>query len=201
MHRYALLVVLICDPESENTSRAAIFSWIREIRSLAQFCDSHQELSTTLLVPIPNHSASIVLWCFGMGKLRYELFPTDVMRNITEEESDYEVILRDLGINPFAARLILDNIRVGGFNQFPGFNLYPLPLPSHETVANASTDSRAFDVFISMTPLERDMEYGSFVGDGVMNRVSEMIESMAHLNPNQNETGSEDIYSTQISLH
>ncbi|KXG52828.1 uncharacterized protein PGRI_080840 [Penicillium griseofulvum] len=201
MHRYALLVVLICDPGSENNSRAAMFSWIREIRSLAQFCDSYQELSTTLLVPIPDHSASIVLWCFGMGRLRYELFPTDVMKNITEGESEYEVTFRDLGINPFAARLILDNIRVGGFNQFPGFNLYPLPLPSHETVANSSTDSRAFDVFISMTPLERDMEYGSFVGDGVMNRVSKNIESMAYLNPNEHETDSEDIYSTQISLH
>ncbi|KAJ5423252.1 hypothetical protein N7491_008468 [Penicillium cf. griseofulvum] len=201
MHRYALLVVLICNPESGNTSRAAIFSMIRELRSLAEFCDSHQELSTTLLVPIPNHSTSIVLWCFGMGRLRYELFPPEVMENITEGESEYEVALRNLGINPFAARLILDNIRVGGFNQFPGFNLYPLPLPSHETVANASTDSRALDVFISMTPLERDMEYGSFVGDGVMNRVSEMIESMAHLNPDENETDSEDIYSTQVSLH
>ncbi|KAJ5965113.1 uncharacterized protein N7479_004989 [Penicillium vulpinum] len=203
MHRYALLVVLICDPDGDSTdvSSDVILAEIRERRSLAQFCDSYfEELATTLLVPIPNHSASIVLWCFGMGRLRYELLPTEVMENITEEESEYEIALRDLGINPFAARLILDNIRVGGFNQIPGFNLYPLPLPSHETVANVSTDSRAFDAFMNMSPMERDMEYGSFVGEGVMNRVSEMIESMAHSGSNETETASEDTYSTQISL-
>ncbi|KAJ5178580.1 uncharacterized protein N7500_001279 [Penicillium coprophilum] len=200
MHRYAFLVILICESSDADVSMAANVSTLREIGSLAQFCSSHQELCKTLSMPIPNHSASIVLWCFGMGRLRYDTFPPEVMENITEEESEYEVALRDLGINPFAGRLILDNIRVGGFNQFPGFDLYPLPLPSHETVANTSTDSRAFDVFISMTPLERDMEYGSFVGEGVMNRVSETIESTAHLASNENETHGEDIYSTQISL-
>ncbi|KAJ5813107.1 hypothetical protein N7447_010130 [Penicillium robsamsonii] len=197
MHRYALLVVLICEPDNADVSSGAFFSSIRDIGSLAGFCDSQNELSKTLLVPIPNHSTSIVLWCFGMGRLRYELFPSEVIGNIIEGESEYEVALRNLGINPFAGRLILDNIRVSGFNQFPGFDLYPLPLPSH--VANASTDSRAFDVFISMTSLERDMEYGSFVGDRVMNRVSEAIKSMAYMN--SNETDSEDIHSTQISLH
>ncbi|KAJ5497485.1 hypothetical protein N7463_009472 [Penicillium fimorum] len=197
MHRYALLVVLICEPDNADVNSGAFFSSIREIRSLVGFCDSRKELSKTLLVPIRNHSTSIVLWCFGMGRLRYELFPPEVMGNITEGESEYEVVLRDLGINPFAGRLILDNIRVGGFNQFPAFDLYPPPLPSH--VANANTDSRAFDIFISMTSLERGMEYGSFVGDGVMNRVSEAIESMAYMN--SNETDSEDIHSTQISLH
>ncbi|KAJ5356960.1 hypothetical protein N7517_011569 [Penicillium concentricum] len=201
MHRYAFLVILICGADDAVVSSAAFSFWMRDIGSLDRFCDSHKESSETLLVPIPNHSASIVLWCFGMGRLRYEFFPSEYMKNVTEGESEYEVALRDLGINPFAARLILDNIRVGGFNQFSGFDRYPRPLPSsHETVADTRTDSRAFDVFISLTPSERDMGYG-FVGDVVMNRVSEGIESMAHMSSDENETGGEDIYSTPISLH
>ncbi|KAJ5404925.1 hypothetical protein N7465_006209 [Penicillium sp. CMV-2018d] len=200
MHRYVVLVVLICKPESADLGRVSNTSLIREITSLARFCDAYGEWSTTLLIPIPNHSASIVLWCFGMGRLRYELFPPGSIENITEEESDYEVALRDVGINPFGARFILDNIRVGGFKQYPGSNPGSSPLPAHETVPSASTDSRAFDVFISMGPLEQVMQYGSCLGNKQMHKVSEVIESMAHSSSDENETNSEDIYGTQISL-
>lgn len=199
MHRYVVLVVLICKPESADFSRVSNSSLTREITSLARFCDAYGEWSTTLLIPIPSHSASTVLWCFGMGRLRYELFPPGSIENITEEESDYEVALRDVGINPFGARFILDNIRVGGFKQYPGSNP-DSPLPAHETVPSASTDSRAFDVFINMGPLERVMQYGSCLGNKQTHEVSKVIESMAHSSSDENEANSEDIYGTQISL-
>lgn len=202
MHRYLVLVVLICKSESADLSRVSNSSLKREIASLARFCDAFGEWSTTLLIPIPNHSASIVLWCFGMGRLRYELFPPGSIENITEEESDYEVALRDVGINPFGARFILDNIRVGGFRQYPSSYPGSSPLPAHETVPSASTDSRAFDVFINMGPLQQVMQHGSCLGNKQMHNVSEVIESMAQLSSdeNENETNSEDIYGTQISL-
>ncbi|KAJ9485364.1 hypothetical protein VN97_g7988 [Penicillium thymicola] len=200
MHRYAVLVVLICKPESADLSRVSNSSLRREITSLARFCDAFGEWSTTLLIPIPNHSASIVLWCFGMGRLRYELFPPGSIENITEEESDYEVALRDVGINPFGARFILDNIRVGGFKQYPSSYPGSSPLPAHETVPSASTDSRAFDVFINMGPLQQVMQHGSCLGNKQMHEVSEVIESMAQSSSDENETNSEDIYGTQISL-
>ncbi|CAG8903377.1 unnamed protein product [Penicillium egyptiacum] len=200
MHRYALLVVLICKPDRADVSRLANACLVREISSLAEFCDAQNEgLSTTLLIPIPNHSLYIVLWCFGMGRLRYQLFPPGMIENITEGESEYEVALRDLGFNPFAARLILDDIRVGGFNQYTDFKLDPVPLPSHETVASASTDSRAFDMFMNMRSYFRNMEYGSLVGEGVMYRVSEVIESMVHSSSDENENDGEDVYGTQIN--
>ncbi|EKV15824.1 hypothetical protein Pdw03_6209 [Penicillium digitatum] len=199
MHRYALLVVLICKPYRADASRVQNSSLTREITSLAQFCNT-EGLSTTLLIPIPNHSASIVLWCFGMGRLRCELHPPEMIANITEEESEYEVALRDLGVNPFAARLILDNIRVGGFNQDPGFDMNPTALASHEIVANPSTDSRAFDVFMNMDSFERNMKYGSVIGEDVISRVSEVIELTSYTIPDGNETDSEDVFSTQISL-
>ncbi|KAJ5604210.1 hypothetical protein N7537_007166 [Penicillium hordei] len=200
MHRYRALVVLICKPESADLSKVSNSPLRREIPSLARFCDAYREWSTTLLIPIPNDSASIVLWCFGMGRLRYELFPPGSIENITEEESDYEVALGDVGINPFGARFILDNVRVGGFQQYPGSNPDPPPLPIHETVPSASTDSRAFDVFINMGPLERVMQYGPHLGNKQMRKVSEAIESMSHSSSDENETNSEDIYGTQISL-
>ncbi|KAI2706360.1 hypothetical protein DTO006G1_718 [Penicillium roqueforti] len=192
MHRYMLLVILICKPDRADVSRVANASLRRESQSLAEFCDSYEELSTTLLIPIPNHSLYIVLWCFGMGRLRYDLFPAEMMENITDEESDYEVALRDLGINPFAARFILDNIRVRDFSQ------YPPSFPSHETIVNASADSMAFDVFINMERSRRIREYGSTIGAELMYRVSEVIELMAH-SSTENETG-EDMYGTQISI-
>jgi hypothetical protein len=118
-----------------------------------------------------------------------------MIESVTEGESEYEVALRDLGLNPFAARLILDDIRVGGFNQLTDFKLDPVPLPSHETVANASTDSRAFDMFVSMRSFFRNMEYGPLVGEGVMHRVSEVIESTVHSSSDENEND-EDVYGT-----
>ncbi|KAJ6183855.1 hypothetical protein N7519_005156 [Penicillium mononematosum] len=193
MHRYALLVVLICKPDRTDVSRVANACLVREISSLTEFCDTQEELATTLLIPIPNHSLYIVLWCFGMGRLRYELYPPGMIERITEGESEYEVALRDLGLNPFAARLILDDIRVGGFNQVTDFKLDPVPLPSHETVANASTDSRAFDMFVSMRSFFRNMEYGSLVGEGVIHRVSEVIDSTVHSSSDENEND-EDVY-------
>ncbi|KAJ5265500.1 hypothetical protein N7505_004550 [Penicillium chrysogenum] len=198
MHRYELLVVLICKPDRTDVSRVANACLVREISSLAGLCDAQEGLATALLVPIPNHSLYIVLWCFGMGRLRYDLYPPEMIENITEGESEYEVALRDLGLNPFAARLILDDIRVGGFNQVTDFKLDPVPLPSHETVANASTDSRAFDMFVSMRSFFRNMEYGSLVGEDVMHRVSEVIESTVHSSSDENEDD-EDVYGTQIS--
>ncbi|KAJ5686856.1 hypothetical protein N7536_009475 [Penicillium majusculum] len=200
MHRYVVLVVLICKPETADLGRVSNTSLTREITSLARFCDLYGEWSTTLLIPIPNHSASIVLWCFGMGRLRYELFPPGSIENVTEEESDYEVVLRDVGINPFGARFILDNIRVGGFKENPGSDPDPSPVPAEERVSTTSSDSRAFDVFINMEPLEQVMQYGSSLGNKQMHRVSEVIELMAHSRSDDNETNSEDIYGTQISL-
>lgn len=194
MHRYALLVVLICKPDRTDLRRVANACLVREINSLAEFCDAQEGLATTLLIPIPNHSLYIVLWCFGMGRLRYELYPPGMIENITEGESEYEIVLRDLGLNPFAARLILDDIRVGGFNQLTDFKLDPV-LPSHEMVANASTDSRAFDMFVTMRPFFRNMEYGPLVGEGVMHRVSEVIESTVHSSSDEYEND-EDVYGT-----
>ncbi|OQE22729.1 hypothetical protein PENFLA_c012G01334 [Penicillium flavigenum] len=195
MHRYELLVVLICKPDRTDVGRVANACLVREISSLTEFCDAQEGLATTLLIPIPNRSLYIVLWCFGMGRLRYELYPPGMIESITEGESEYEVALRDLGLNPFAARLILDDIRLGGFNQLTDFILDPVPLPSHETVANASTDSRAFDMFVSMRSFFRNMEYGSLVGEGVMHRVSEVIESTVHSSSDENEND-EDVYGT-----
>ncbi|CAI7592983.1 unnamed protein product [Penicillium palitans] len=200
MHRYVVLVVLICKPETADLGRVSNFTLTREITSLARFCDAYGEWSTALLIPIPNHSASIALWCFGMGRLRYELFPPGSIENVTEEESDYEVALRNVGINPFGARFILDNIHVGGFKEYPGSDPDPSPLPADETVPSASTDSRAFDVFVSMGSSERVMHYGPSLGNNQMHRVSEVIESMAHSSSDDNETNSEDIYGTEISL-
>ncbi|KGO39353.1 hypothetical protein PEXP_044340 [Penicillium expansum] len=193
MRRYAMLVVLICKPYTADVSRNPNSSLRTEITSLSQFCDT-EGLSETLLIPIENHPATIVLWCFGMGRLRYELIPPEMIKNITEGESEYEVALRHLGINSFAARLILDNIRVGGFD------LTPLSLLSHETIPNPTTDSRAFDVFVNMESFARNMKYKSVIGEEVISRVSEVIELATHLIPDENETDSEDIYGTQISL-
>lgn len=196
MHRYALLVVLICKPGGADVSRVANDSLIRESNLLSQFCDTYKGLSTTLLIPIPNHSSYIALWCFGMGRLRYELFRPGMMENITEGESEYEVALRDLGINPFAARFILDNIRVSRFNPYPSVDPSP---PSHEIVANASSDSRAFDVFITMESFERNFEYGYVIGDELISKVSEVIELMGY-SINGDETDSDDTHGTQISF-
>ena len=200
IHRYVVLVVLICKPQTADLGRVSNSSFTREITSLARFCDVYGEWCTTLLIPIPNHSASIALWCFGMGRLRYELFPPGSIENVTEEESEYEVALRDVGINPFGARFILDNIRVGGFKQYPSSDPDPSPVPAEETVPSTSTDSRAFDVFINMEPLEQVMQYGSSLGNKQMDRVSEVIELMAHSSSDDNETNGEDIYGTQISF-
>ncbi|KGO76362.1 hypothetical protein PITC_018020 [Penicillium italicum] len=199
MRRYAMLVVLICKPHTADVGRVANSTLTTEITSLARFCDT-EGLSKTLLIPIANHPATIVLWCFGMGRLRYEMIPPEMIKNITEGESEYEIALRDLGINPFAARLILDNIRVGGFNQHPGFDPNPLPLPTHETVANPSTDSRAFDVFMNMDSFARNMKYKSVIGEEVISSVSEVIELTTQLILDENESDSDDVYGTQMSL-
>jgi hypothetical protein len=171
--RYENLFVLISLPDNgSQATRIAETQLKNEFPAFSDFCQTLEYTARVEPVPLDHHPVSIMMWCFGLAKIfgEYSLsFPVS-----KSEETESETELRQAGLNPFAARAILDNpidASTEG-NPAPSQNL---------SLGNTDNEASALDSFLGSLGSEYTQErYKSLVGPRVISRLHEGVATIAH---------------------
>lgn len=195
--RYEILYLLISHSVQvqANTSLAESLRMNNSIQdslhSLNVFCDSFSQ-STTItplqLPALPEHITACILTfaakhTYSLPKICipvpdpdpsiYARFRGYVTLNqlLKDDETRWEIFLRAIGLNPFAARTVLDVLDVeGGAATGPGGELQYFPVKGSEKKQSALT------TFIDMRHIERLYRFKGLIGDGLLVRLHDVIE-------------------------
>lgn len=99
--RYETLYIFICvrSPKADEQIQDAV-------TSLASFCDSFSEDTTVIPMVVSETDGAVASWVEYLGHT--ELSSLRVIPSLRQPETRWEVRLREYGLNPFAARLVLD---------------------------------------------------------------------------------------------
>ncbi|KAJ6010901.1 hypothetical protein N7451_002313 [Penicillium sp. IBT 35674x] len=195
--RYEILYLLISHSVQvqENTSLAESLRMNNSIQeslhSLSVFCDTFSQ-STTItplqLPALPEHMTACILTLaakhtYSLPKICipvpdpdpsiYASFRGYVTLNqlVKDDETRWEIFLRAIGLNPFAARTVLDVLEVeGGAAYGPGGELQYFPVKGSEKKQSALT------AFIDMGYIERLHRFKGLIGDGLLVKLHDVIE-------------------------
>ena len=192
--RYENMFVLICRPDDNadaNLTRIAKSQLKYELPGLLAFCGTIRNIASVELVPISHHPATIMMWCFGLGRMYCpysSLFPA-----IRAQETEPERILRKAGLNPFAARAILDDIHAASVEDS---NFDPQDL-FH---GNTGDDAEALDAFLShLDTVETRGRYEHRTGARVFARFRANVDSMTR-STSSGEENEEDVHGIQMEF-
>ncbi|KAJ5792594.1 uncharacterized protein N7503_008572 [Penicillium pulvis] len=195
--RYEILYLLISHSVQvqANTSPAESLRMNNSIQeslhSLNVFCDSFSQ-STTItplqLPALPEHMTACILTLaakhtYSLPQICipvpdpdpniYASFRGYVTLNqlLQDDETRWEIFLRAIGLNPFAARTVLDVLEVeGGAATGLGGELQYFPVKGSEKKQSALT------AFIDMRHIERLYRFKGLIGDGLLVRLHDVIE-------------------------
>jgi hypothetical protein len=165
--RYENLYVLICEPNGSAASAStARHHLLNELPALYAFCQTLINMVSITLAPIKDHPATIMMWCFGLGRIYLSSYSLQ-FSVFAPQETESERILRSRGLNPFAARVILDDIQRS--------RIYP----SHQNSWLSSSGDEMGALDILLTELKRSetkQRYRPLIGARVFDRFRGRIE-------------------------
>jgi hypothetical protein len=168
--RYENLFIFICQPDNDaEVARTAKTQLKNEFAALSAFCQTLKDTARVELVPLEHHPATIMMWCFGLGRMfgpYSSLFPA-----LKAQETESEKVLRQVGLNPFAARAILDDIQAAVDGD-------PAE-PQNSTLGYAYKEASALDTILyTLDSVETKGRYEPLVGPRVFARFQERVAAM-----------------------
>ncbi|KAE8145701.1 hypothetical protein BDV25DRAFT_170291 [Aspergillus avenaceus] len=161
--RYKRLYIFVTHSTSETKGTN---SWTADSRSLnsftalTAFCDSLSSYSTISPILLPQLPETIIGWILALAQKHTFQFPCS--SNVTgftpinppsamEKETSWELFLRRVGLNPYAAQTVLTSLKVEGKN------------PVLE--GDIEEGFGALSVFIEMPSDRRQELFGAFMGE------------------------------------
>ncbi|KAJ5770136.1 uncharacterized protein N7511_002187 [Penicillium nucicola] len=187
MPRYEHLYILILKPPQDEPSapHTSLGIHSNEQVSLRRFCDSFGDFAKATVAIIPTERGSIARWVFGIG--RTHINDSGFIHQLDDRlyqmtygevgETRAEVLLRTMGLNAYAARMLLSDNRYGFSTPEPiagiGYDRYN---PEH-------ADEWALESLFAMTVEERRRHYAYPIGEKVLGRFEEVLEWSALLGP------------------
>ncbi|KAJ6096407.1 hypothetical protein N7486_007153 [Penicillium sp. IBT 16267x] len=202
--RYEILYLLIGHPVPKieaqgNNSMTEQFSMSNStqesLKSLALFCDSLSHSTTITPVHIPTLPEQTAEWIITLAAIHtYHLpkisipaptpgsntYAFGISRHVTlnqilrDDETKWEIFLRAIGLNPFAARTVLDILDAEGHatteSEASGAEYEDFP------AKNPEEKQSALATFIEMKPKERLDRFQGLIGEGLWARLHDVIE-------------------------
>ncbi|KAJ5541049.1 hypothetical protein N7494_006125 [Penicillium frequentans] len=195
--RYEILYLLVSH-SVQVQANASLAESLRMNNSIQEslhllniFCDSFScsTMITPLQLPaLPEHMTACILTLaakhtYSLPKICipvpepdpsiYANFRGYVTLNqlLKDDETTWEIFLRAIGLNPFAARTVLDVLEAqGGAATGPGGE------PQYSPVKGSENKESALTTFIDMRHIERLYRFKGLIGDGLLVRLHDVIE-------------------------
>lgn len=194
--RYEQIYILIChsgasaggqhgsNPESKMDKRT-----MKSTAALTTFCASFSHESTITPLIITSSPQSQVEWVLTLASKHTHQLPetrtqkhddsisvstennTNTIKGqkkhrIYEYETSWELFLRSMGLNPFAARVVLDILSADG------------SVDEHNTtsVLPGEREPSVLSTFVEMTPQDRQRRFGVWLGFHVLRKLESVID-------------------------
>ncbi|OJD16193.1 hypothetical protein AJ78_03625 [Emergomyces pasteurianus Ep9510] len=186
---YELLYVLICNPiltPKESVSKilhADIDDRTAEVvDSLKIFCESLGHFSTISSFLVMNDVISISDWLVSLANKHYTATPWSTSYPVDEpgvpnssiffpeEPSPSELFLRQLGLNSFAAQMVLLHLYETSRDEVDG-----LHSSGNNRTQRTQNPQAALSRFIAMTSIERHRIFAPILGQRVLERVDRRL--------------------------
>ncbi|KAK2794429.1 hypothetical protein FQN51_000872 [Onygenales sp. PD_10] len=186
---YEHLYVFICYPTPPTTQHSFAQNAHAEldrrtmeaVNSLKSFCESLSHFTTITPLLIPNDAAYITEWLVSLANKHYTKAPWSQNKesgsgygkaNVPEDPTTEELFLRQVGLNAFAAQVVLHHAAEEGRLDSTQFvSRYSRT----ETPDLESPMQNALSWFIGISPLERREAFASIVGERVLARVERRL--------------------------